>query len=274
MDTDLSQRPVVIGGTGGSGTRLLVAIAQAAGYFMGEFRPFKDYRGLMWMNAGFDSEEFVDFAWRWRERFINADRQPLTETEMDRAVDDLRASVARHRRHLPPGAPWGWKLPQSVLYLPVLNRLYPGARFIHMIRDGRDMAFSKNQNDAAAFGEFIFARRGPDEMPGAYMSEATRMASLSIIVWGFANQLAADFGEAEMGDRYLRVDYGGLCTDPGPGLRHLLDFMEVSPDLATGVENLVQPSRSIGRWHDQGRPAREAVLRFGGEYLERLGYSR
>ncbi len=274
QNTDFSQRPIVIGGSGGSGTRLLVAIAQAAGYFMGEFRPFKDFQGQMWMNDGFDSEEFIDFAWRWRERLINAYRKPLTETEMEQALTELGEGVKRHRRLLPPEARWGWKLPQSLLYLPVLNRLLPETRFIHMIRDGRDMAFSGNQNDAAAFGEFIFARRGPDEMPAAYMSEETRMASLSIIVWGFANQMAADYGEAEMGNRYLRVDYGELCADPMPGLRKILNFLEISPDLTGEIANLVQPSRSIGRWNRQGKAAQEAVMRFGREYLERLGYGQ
>ena len=271
-DRDLCARPLVIGGTGGSGTRLLVAIAQAAGYFMGEFRPFADFKGDMWMNDGFDSEEFIDFAWRWRERLIAAGEEPLAEPEMEAAIGELRAAVERHRQFLPGDAKWGWKLPQSVLCLPVIDRLFPDLRFIHMIRDGREMAFSRNQNDAAAFGEFIFARQGPDAMPAAYMSEETRMASLSIIVWGFANALAADYGESQMGSRYLRVDYGQLCAEPGPGLRKLLEFMEVAPDLAADIGNLVQPSRSIGRWHQQGRPAQDAVNRFGGEFLKRLGY--
>ena len=239
---------------------------------MGEFRPFADFKGDMWMNDGFDSEEFIDFAWRWRERLIAAGDEPLTAAELATATDELSAAVQRHRRFLPDDARWGWKLPQSVLCLPVIDRLFPDARFVHMIRDGRDMAFSRNQNDAAAFGEFIFARRGPDQMPAAYMSEETRLASLSIIVWGVANRLAADYGEREMGDRYLRVDYGDLCTEPGPGLRRLLQFMEVSPDLAADIGNLVQPSRSIGRWHQQGRPAQDAVNRFGRDFLERLGY--
>jgi hypothetical protein len=36
----------------------------------------------------------------------------------------------------------GKNTPDNVLYLPILGRLLPKARFIHVIRDGRDSAVS------------------------------------------------------------------------------------------------------------------------------------
>jgi len=37
---------------------------------------------------------------------------------------------------------WGDKTPQYVTEMPVLSELFPGCKFIHIIRDGRDVALS------------------------------------------------------------------------------------------------------------------------------------
>jgi hypothetical protein len=54
-----------------------------------------------------------------------------------------------HRAHLEPlgasAARWGWKQPRSTLLLPFLDRVLPNLRFMHLIRDGRDMAYSANR---------------------------------------------------------------------------------------------------------------------------------
>ena len=39
-------------------------------------------------------------------------------------------------------ARWGDKTPLYMQYLPLLERLFPDARFVHLIRDGRDAALS------------------------------------------------------------------------------------------------------------------------------------
>ncbi|BCW93430.1 MAG: hypothetical protein KatS3mg007_1324 [Thermoanaerobaculum sp.] len=50
---------------------------------------------------------------------------------------------------------WGWKEPRSIYLLPFWNELMPSLRFIHVIRDGRDMAFSANQNQLRKHGKCI-----------------------------------------------------------------------------------------------------------------------
>jgi hypothetical protein len=37
---------------------------------------------------------------------------------------------------------WGDKTPSHVLFIPALARLFPDARFVHVIRDGRDVSLS------------------------------------------------------------------------------------------------------------------------------------
>ena len=53
----------------------------------------------------------------------------------------------------------GDKSPENALWLPTLNRLYPDARFIHIIRDGRDACIS---------GWFHLRRQGKTDRIGAF----------------------------------------------------------------------------------------------------------
>jgi hypothetical protein len=41
---------------------------------------------------------------------------------------------------------WGWKEPNTYIILEKLNEYYPNMKYIHLIRNGLDMAFSENQN--------------------------------------------------------------------------------------------------------------------------------
>ena len=57
-----------------------------------------------------------------------------------RVLEDHCAPIAANPR------PWGWKEPRSIYLLSFLHRHLPALRFLHVVRDGRDMALSKNQN--------------------------------------------------------------------------------------------------------------------------------
>ena len=106
-------------------------------------------------------------------------------------------------RARPTGRPWGWKEPRSVYLLPFLAAELPGLRFLHVVRDGRDMAFSENQVQLRKHGDAVL---GASDEP-----EALR----SIALWREVNLRAADFGERELGDRYLRIRFEDLCARAG-----------------------------------------------------------
>jgi hypothetical protein len=55
----------------------------------------------------------------------------------------VREVMRRHLEGFDAGAarPWGWKLCETTYAVPVIDFLFPGAKFIHLIRDGRDVAF-------------------------------------------------------------------------------------------------------------------------------------
>jgi len=239
--------PIVIGALGGSGTRVIARIAHHAGIFMGTNR-----------NVSEDAMEFVEFYDRWINRFV---LDALDGDERAAMTQELCECVTRHRVGLAPAdAPWGWKEPRSIYLLPFFHSCFPGLRFIHVVRDGRDMAFSSNQNQLRKHGSAVLGT-SKDAKP-----QPVRTA----LLWQAINLAAADYGERRLGSRYLRVRFEDLCASPSSVAARICEWVGATPSAAARTE--VTPPASIGRWRSPAyhavigavvRCARPALTRFG-----------
>ncbi|MGH2979421.1 MAG: sulfotransferase [Solirubrobacterales bacterium] len=245
--------PLVIGGTGGSGTRVVTQIVFRAGRYMGAR-----------VNNSLDARPFARFDWRWGLRYLQrrfGEWTPEFEAELVRAHDE---AVQRHLAAAG-GDPvaWGWKHPHSYLMLPFLHQRHPGLRFLHMVRDGRDMAFSENQYQAERYGPTALGARwaGPEPVRSA-------------AYWAWGNTLAADDGQ-ELGEKYLCVRFEDLCADPVPTVRRLLGFAVPDADVDRFMEGSlrdISPPASLGRWRDAPPEEVAAITEAAGPALARFGY--
>ena len=85
----------------------------------------------------------------WINWYIAADEATRAALAPD-MIADLRARLDAHLAELPADAPsWGWKEPRSIYLLPFLNEQMPTIRFLHFIRDGRDMAFPRRTRSSS-----------------------------------------------------------------------------------------------------------------------------
>lgn len=242
--------PVVIGALGGSGTRVVARIVIQAGYVLGTNR-----------NASEDAMEFVEFYDRWINRYLLRHRAPLCQEEDALMARDFLDCVARHRREIPePEAPWGWKEPRSLYVLPFFHAHFPEMKFIHVIRDGRDMAFSANQNQLRKHGGAVL---------GPHLHDAPQPVRTAAL-WARINLDAAAYGEARLGARYLRVQFEALCRAPRETVETIQRFLGHAGETGCGAEVVIPPP-SIGRWRgitDEGllraihAQADEALRRF------------
>ncbi len=163
--------PIVIGGLGGSGTRLVVSLLGDMGVtFGGELNESLDnlWFSLLYVRRTIllrSDEEMDKLAWL----FTNAMRQglevppelkPLLEEACDHdrspvLPPDLLARAHESLLSVPGGAArdehWGWKQPNSHILLPMLDRSFPEMKFVYVVRNGLDMAFSENQNQLKYF---------------------------------------------------------------------------------------------------------------------------
>ncbi len=174
-------------------------------------------------------------------------------------VADLSALLADYCAAREPGRPWGWKEPRSIYLLPFLHRHLPALRFLHVVRDGRDMALSGNQNQLRKHGG-----AAPIPRDG---SEPER----SMALWSWVNLAAARYGEERLGDRYLRIRFEDLCARPVEVAGVVLGFFGIDGDASLALD-AVQAPASLGRWRS-GSAARVAALEEQGrEALVELGY--
>ncbi len=242
--------PFVVGATGGSGTRVVARIVRDAGMYIGTD-----------LNKSEDSLRFASFSDRWISDYLVAGdgRSALEES----IVPDFESVLSEHLVDLPAAAAaWGWKEPRSIYLVDFFHRRAPSLRFLHFIRDGRDMAFSDNQQQLQKHGRAVF----PDGWP------SWRRPIRSIGLWNRVNLAAARFGEDVLGDHYLLVRFEDLCGEPATTVRRILEFFDLEGDADEIAASEVRPPGSLGRWKDEGKRLVGALEREAAEGLARFGY--
>ena len=209
-------------------------------------------------------EDALDFGYysdRWINRYLASGREGPEAALAEEMVSDLRSVVADHCAGLPAETiRWGWKEPRSIYLLPFLREQMPTLRFLHFVRDGRDMAFSDNQKQ--------LRKHGPAALAGRL---SWRQPVRSIALWSRVNQSAADYGERELGSDYLRVRFEDLCAEPRSTVELIYAFFGLEGDLDAAASE-VQPPQTLGRWHERSRRLVARLEREAGPALRRFGY--
>ncbi len=245
--------PLVIGATGGSGTRVVARITRRAGYDLGSH-----------LNDAEDALEFVGFHNRWINRVIAADERPFSARENEQMIADFRDALKCHLpRHGDMGQLWGWKAPRSIYFLPLFHRLFPDVKFIHVLRDGRDMAFSKNQNQLRQHGGAILTWRERWFLPAPVRS---------ILLWDRMNRRAARFGEAQLGDNYLAVRFEDLCRAPAETVERILCFLGSRVDAQEVATAEISPPATLFRWKTQPETITRKLTTAAAASLRNFGY--
>jgi len=159
---------------------------------------------------------------------------------------------------------WCEKTPQHVQHMDKLAVLFPLARFIHVIRDGRDSAAS-------------FNRRW------------YRTPELTLFRWKKVVSAGHRQGEAMGPQRYMEVRYEDLTTHPELWLKKICEFIEVpydeavlvsaQPYLKTAssseeqVEGAGRLKPNSGNWKKYFSKSKKRRLeRIGGRTLALFGY--
>jgi len=132
-------------------------------------------------------------------------------TDVADGVRRVYALYARRRRK----PRYADKSPNYVLTMPVIARLLPEARFLHIVRDGRDVALSL----------LAIAEWGPTTVPDA------------ALWWKKRLRAGRRAGRRLGARRYLEVRYEDLVHAPEPVLRTVCVFLDLEFD-----ERLLDPS--------------------------------
>jgi hypothetical protein len=209
----------------------------------------KDALALFWLAS------------RWCGEIYDAWRDGA---EMDLAGFDaeLEPCVEAHLIEAEPGTPWGWKQPRSLFLLPALLASYPDLLVLHVMRDGRDIAFG-SQDRLTMTGSYAVPEWARDE------PAEVRLA----LLWDEPNRLAADFCEKELGERYLRLRLEDACADTEGTAERLTAFAEGESITSEQLQAIVHPPATLGRWRDQDPALVAAVEQVAAKGLRRFGYT-
>jgi hypothetical protein len=270
MDTDWKKKgPIVIGGMGGSGTRLVAEICSLFGIYLGDdlniasdnlfytllFRRriwfYKTYQDQKEINVGLSllkklllKRYLLTPRELWFLLYATADMSLHYRDERTWAFKRL-FSILRYPRFVNPSFQgWGWKEPNSYLLIQQLSENFGNLKFIHTIRHGLDMAFSKNQRQMKAWGE-RFGISNPEK-------EAD-IPPASLKYWLKVNNITAKYGNILGDNHYLQINFDSLCQNPQDTIDDIISFLELKIDPDTYQKALLMPQvpESVGRYKDQ-----------------------
>jgi hypothetical protein len=191
-------------------------------------------------------------------------REGMTTGDAIAAVFDVYAEHEGKPR-------WGDKTPLYMQHLPLLERLFPDALWVHLVRDGRDAALS-----------FLELPEGFSGKTWALPRTAAQFAAR----WRTEIAAARRLGR-HAGGRYLELRYEDLVVEPERELRRVCEHASLpwepailehvnAPDLSAMPEhrNLAKPpTPGLRDWRNQ-MPQEDALAfeRVAGDALRSAGY--
>jgi hypothetical protein len=166
---------------------------------------------------------------------------------------------------------WGDKTPLYMQHLPLLERLFPDALWLHLVRDGRDAALS-----------FLALPEGFSGKTWAQPRTAAQFAAR----WKVEIETARELGRRAP-SRYLELPYELLVAEPEAELRRICDFASLpwEPEMlaysgSVDVSRLPQhqrlaqpPTPNVRNWREE-MPAADARAfeDVAGDVLRDSGY--
>lgn len=265
--------PVVIGGIGGSGTRVVAEIIALFGFYLG-----KDLNGASdnltytllfkrpkWFRQHYlDTEKIFTGLRIFEKSMISGEKLTLGEKlflyrarkEMSKYGHNREGEGKGDwpeqrcpfiRKPLLPEAGqyvgWGFKEPNSHMLIPMFDAYFPRFRYIHTVRHGLDMAYSTNQQQLFNWGTLFGV-----ELP----EHAGDIPQASFRYWVEANRRVFSLGRQLGPEKFLVVNFDALCADPAAHVPEIAAFLKVdpSPEAMAKAMKLPEVPRSAGRYKE------------------------
>lgn len=268
--------PVVIGGVGGSGTRLIAQCLKTTGFLIGD--DLNKANDNLWFTLLFKREEILSSSEEEFDELLKifitgmTGKGSFTKRQISLTKDLASKGRAQHpaswltqrantllstKTEMTAEDRWGWKEPNSHIVLDRLIDRLDNMKYIHVVRNGLDMAYSNNQNQLRLWGEYFITDK----------FDITPYFSLKY--WCIIHKRVLNLGES-IGDNFIFLNYDDFCLNPESGIKQLCKFLELEADmLMPKLKELVHPPGSIGRFKRHGTEifAEEDVA-----YVKSLGF--
>jgi hypothetical protein len=213
------------------------------------------------------------------ERLPKVREWGVTRTDVERRLPDRPSfadavqAVYRSYAEARGKTRFGDKTPSYMQRLDVLEHAFPDARYLHLIRDGRDAALS-----------FLAMSRRP-----RFNLARPRSVGAFAFQWRREVEGARRFGRSQAAGRYREVRYEDLVSEPEKILRESCEFLGLDFDPAmleyhreAGSETLRDhprlaeaPTPGVRSWRDDMEPGQTELFEaLAGDVLTEFGYDR
>lgn len=157
------------------------------------------------------------------------DTSIFSESEWHAHVDNhLRKNESKNQCF----SNWGWKEPNTHVFVPQLNLYNSKMKYVHVVRDGLYMMNSNNKYQLNMWAGKFNVKRSDD----------TNDALDALRYWIAANQQAINYGVRELDKRFYLLNYDLFCKQPEKEAENLLCFLEVpvNGDIIQNISNKVK----------------------------------
>ncbi len=288
-ETSAPSPPVLLIGMHRSGTSLLVRLLDSLGLFVGwklaanhEASFFNKHNAWLLAAAGgrWDTPAAIDHL------LADGDGVELALAYLEGRLASAAAleflgprRYLRYRSLSAVAEPWGWKDPRTTVTLPLWLRLFPGARVLHLVRNGVDVAESLHRRQLAGreLGRHHLERHrrllGLVAKKG-WFGTSPRVANRldAFRLWEEYLDYGTRFTEG-LGERLLELRYETLLRHPQREMDRILAFCRLAPGrqrLADALAGL-RRDRAFAFRHDAELTELWQQLR-GSSWMRRYGY--
>ncbi|PGB03769.1 sulfotransferase [Bacillus toyonensis] len=215
--------PIVIGGVGGSGTRVIAEILKTMGYYLGDSDNYTN-DNLDFFHLFGDPDWFKQ---NYKNNKDNIGRRlKIFENHMLMSFEQNKYIG------------WGWKNPSSHIYIEFLYQYFTKIKYIHVIRHGLDMVYSTNQNQFFKWGNLYD------------LDLSLNQERLRLQYWYKSNKKTIKLGKKLLKQNFLIINFDKLCIDPQKEINNLINFLNLNKSnyKIQQLINLVHSPHTLNRY--------------------------
>lgn len=227
----MAKKLIIVLGRGKSATRIPSHLLQASNVFMGRVLNVagdKTPHNILHDAAKFTGL-YVDYLGDYQWYFDRANTTPIPHA-FKRLMGQYLEDIWNYQRNR--DMPAGWKMPETLLTLPFLIRLYPEAYYIHWVRDPRAVIRKAHKTDDLGWFNI--------DAPKSDQSQETRAIS-----WLYQWQITQAIPKPK---RWLQIRFEDYVNNQGYCITKLEDFLGmklgrvvIRDDVQTHYEGLPFP---------------------------------
>jgi len=244
------ESPIVLMGRGHSGTRLLSTICDLLGV-------------SLFANNKSGSGDTSDT--KFTKAIISSACDVMGSGNKLEGIDVFKKAVWKYFLLHDGAEKWGWKFPETFLIPEIVHATFPNAKYIHILRDGRDLAFKSHltDNPLKKLGKLILKKLDTFDKP-AHIQAASS--------WAYQVNNFLSFSDSLPSNQIMHFKFEALCTDPIKISTQIADFLELpmTDDCLNFIKKI--DASKIGQYKENDPTKLAEVSQYLQSDLKKLNY--